>query len=73
MVDGFTKKYRLKKLLYFEEANEPKAAIAREKQLKNWRRDWKVALIKSSNPEMKDLYPSILNQVQDDEIVDTIL
>lgn len=46
LIDGFTKKYNLKYLLYFEDTNNVNAAIAREKQLKNWHRDWKINLIK---------------------------
>ncbi|MEK7581534.1 MAG: GIY-YIG nuclease family protein [Patescibacteria group bacterium] len=60
MLSGFTKKYKLKKLIYFEEYQDPKEAIAREKQLKNWHRDWKLNLIKSTNPDFKDLYAEIL-------------
>lgn len=55
LVDGFSKKYKLKYLVYFEETNDVKSAIAREKQLKNWHRDWKINLIKQVNPKMKDL------------------
>lgn len=55
LVDGFTKKYKLKKLVYFEECSQVIDAIAREKQLKNWHRDWKVNLIKTVNPDFKDL------------------
>lgn len=54
-IEGFTKKYRLTKLVYFEEYKHVDEAIAREKQLKNWHRQWKVDLIKKSNPLMKDL------------------
>jgi putative endonuclease len=57
---GFTQKYRLKYLVYFEELSSIKDAIAREKQLKNWHRDWKINLIKSVNPEMKDLTGGLL-------------
>lgn len=60
MLSGFTKKYKLKKLIYFEEYQDPKEAIAREKQLKNWHRDWKLNLIRSVNPNFKDLYAEIL-------------
>ncbi len=52
----FTKKYKIVDLLYFEEFTDINQAIIREKQLKNWRRDWKMDLIKSFNPKMKDLY-----------------
>jgi putative endonuclease len=51
----FTEKYKLHVLVYFEEYQSIQLAIAREKQLKNWHRDWKIALIKSVNPRMKDL------------------
>lgn len=60
LVDGFTKKYKCKKLVYFEAYDSPKEAIAREKQLKNWRRDWKLNIIKETNPTYKDLYVRIL-------------
>jgi putative endonuclease len=55
MVDGFTKRYNLTKLVYFEETSDVRSAIEREKQLKNWHRDWKIKLISDSNPEWKDL------------------
>lgn len=55
LVDGFTKKYKLKKLVYYEEFNDINEAIAREKQLKNWHRPWKIDLIISMNPELRDL------------------
>ena len=55
MVDGFTKRYNLTKLVYFEETSNVRSAIEREKQLKNWHRDWKIKLISDSNPEWKDL------------------
>lgn len=52
----FTKKYKLTELLYFEEFPDIYQAIDREKQLKNWHRQWKIDLIKTKNPDMKDLY-----------------
>ena len=52
----FTSKYKLTDLLYFEEFPDIYQAIDREKQLKNWHRQWKINLIKSANPEMNDLY-----------------
>lgn len=52
----FTKKYNLSKLLYFEEFSDIRYAIAIEKQLKNWNREWKLDLIKSLNPDFKDLF-----------------
>ncbi|MBE7640391.1 GIY-YIG nuclease family protein [Salegentibacter sp. BLCTC] len=52
----FTRKYHLKFLIYFEEFTEIHQAIAREKQLKNWHKEWKWDLVKSMNPDLKDLY-----------------
>src|SRR5258705_9189415 len=54
-VDGFTKKYNLTQLVYYEVGEDIREAIAREKQLKGWRRSKKVALINSSNPKWNDL------------------
>jgi len=55
LVKGFTSKYKVNKIVYFESSSEINSAIAREKQLKRWHRDWKINLIKSVNPEFKDL------------------
>ena len=55
MVDGFTKRYHIHRLVYFEEFDHIDQAIAREKMLKGWRRDRKDALITSFNPEWNDL------------------
>ena len=55
LLEGFTKKYRLHKLVYFEMVGSIKAAITREKQLKNWSRQKKEELINSINPTWKDL------------------
>lgn len=52
---GFTAKYNCHRLLYYEETNDIYAALTREKQLKAWRRSWKVNLIKELNPTWKDL------------------
>lgn len=52
---GFTKKYHVHRLVHFEPFGEMIGAIAREKQLKDWRRDWKIALIERDNPEWDDL------------------
>ncbi|OGD85638.1 hypothetical protein A2696_03900 [Candidatus Curtissbacteria bacterium RIFCSPHIGHO2_01_FULL_41_13] len=60
LVDGFTRKYGLKNLLYFEEFSYVEDAIKREKQLKHWNREWKLDLIKKKNPDFKDLYASII-------------
>ena len=58
-LDGFTSKYKINKLVYFEQSNSIEDALNREKQLKNWHRDWKINLIKSFNPEFKDLCEDI--------------
>ena len=53
--NGFSDKYNCEKLVYFEECNDINAAIAREKQLKNWHREWKNNLVNEFNKEWKDL------------------
>lgn len=65
-VAGFSSRYKLHKLLYYEVFDDIMLAIKREKQLKNWHREWKLNLIKTINPEFLDLYEEILKQVQDD-------
>ena len=55
LIDGFSKKYNLNVLLFYETTEYPLDAIAREKQLKKWNREKKFNLIKSINPELKDL------------------
>ncbi|MCA1474391.1 MULTISPECIES: GIY-YIG nuclease family protein [Bradyrhizobium] len=61
MVPGFTKRYGVDKLVLFEVFDEPASAIAREKELKKWRRDWKTRLIDEQNPNWDDLYNGISN------------
>lgn len=56
LVDGFSKKYQLHLLVYFEPAETMLAAITREKQLKKWNRTWKIELIETSNSAWRDLY-----------------
>ena len=60
IIDGFTKKYNINKLIYFEEFGDIKEAITREKQIKDYRREKKFNLIYESNSSMNDLYESIL-------------
>lgn len=55
LIAGFTKQYTITKLVYFEQYAIAKDAIAREKQLKNWHRKWKINLIRSANPEFIEL------------------
>lgn len=55
LVEGFTKRYNITKLVYYEETNSIHSALQREKQLKNWRRQWKIDLIESVNRDWDDL------------------
>jgi putative endonuclease len=56
LADGFSKSYNLKRLVFVERHNDILAAIQREKNIKHWSRDWKVALIVAENPAWEDLY-----------------
>ncbi len=56
---GFTAKYRVHDLVYFEVASDMSSAIIREKQLKEWKREWKVKLIEDFNPSWRDLYDEL--------------
>jgi putative endonuclease len=56
LVDGFTKKYGVHQLVYFEQTSDVNSAITREKQIKKWRRQWKIELIEEKNPDWKDLF-----------------
>jgi len=58
---SFTQKYNLNKLIYYEDYNSACEAITREKQLKNWHRQWKMNLIKLRNPQFKDLLDAEIN------------
>ena len=53
--EGFTKRYNIDRLVYYELTDSVETALNREKQLKRWHRDWKINLIKENNPEFKDL------------------
>lgn len=55
LVDGFTKEYAVHVLVYCETTNEINAALLREKQMKKWKREWKINLIEKENPQWKDL------------------
>ncbi len=61
LIDGFTKKYRIKKLVYFENCSDVEQAILREKQIKGGSRQKKESLINQFNPDWNDLYHQILN------------
>jgi len=60
LADGFTKKYEVSMLVYFEEHSDPKEAIKREKNIKAWQRKWKLRLIEENNPKWEDLYSTII-------------
>ena len=60
VMDGFTKKYDVDQLVYFEPHNRADTALLRERQIKKWRRAWKIRLIEESNPEWRDLYHDIV-------------
>ncbi len=60
-VDGFTRRYVVHRLIYFEEFSDVENAILREKRLKKWNRAWKISLIEKANPDWIDLYPGVAN------------
>ena len=60
IVEGFTQKYNVHKLVYYEIATDIESAITREKQMKKWRRQWKIKLIEKDNPGWEDLYCSLI-------------
>jgi putative endonuclease len=59
LVPGFTSKYGVHRLVWFERQGTAEFAIRREKQLKKWNRDWKIRLIEMRNPRWEDLYPTL--------------
>ena len=59
VMDGYSSKYKTHELVHYEAYDDISYAIAREKQLKNWRREWKDNLIEEKNPEWKDLYEGL--------------
>jgi putative endonuclease len=59
VVDGFTKKYSVHTLVWFEQHATMESAIGREKVIKTWKRNWKVELIQAVNPDWRDLYAEI--------------
>ncbi|HHN66076.1 MAG TPA: GIY-YIG nuclease family protein [Nitrospirae bacterium] len=60
LVEGFTKKYSVDRLVYYEITRDINIAIRREKQLKKWKRVWKLELIEKNNPDWKDLYYDLI-------------
>jgi putative endonuclease len=59
IIQGFTKKYSIHKLVYYEQTNDIYSAIQREKSLKKWNRKWKIKLIEKFNPNWDDLYDDV--------------
>jgi putative endonuclease len=60
IIPGFTSRYGVDRLVWFECYDDPTSAITREKELKKWRRAWKIELIESTNPDWRDLYSDII-------------
>ena len=59
LLGGFTARYGVDRLVWFECYDEPVSAISREKEIKKWRRDWKIRLIEENNPDWRDLYGDV--------------
>ncbi|HWA00349.1 MAG TPA: GIY-YIG nuclease family protein [Caulobacterales bacterium] len=60
LLPGFTRKYGVSRLVWYEAYDCVAAAYAREQQMKKWKRDWKIALIEEKNPHWEDLYPALI-------------
>lgn len=60
-IPGFSARYGTTRLVWFECYSDPASAIAREKQIKRWRRDWKISLIEQNNPDWQDLFDAIVS------------
>ena len=60
LIEGFTNKYNVHKLVYYEQVNDVYSAMQREKRLKKWKRKWKLGLIESVNPDWNDLYEELI-------------
>ena len=61
VIKGFTEKYDVTQLVYYEVCNDVNEAIKRENQIKRWRRQWKMQLIEKTNPDWRDLYDEVLS------------
>lgn len=59
IIKGFTSKYNIDRLVYFEVYDDAESAITREKNIKNWKRDWKIKRIENMNPDWEDLYETL--------------
>lgn len=67
VAEGFTKRYKVHNLVYFEQTDNAISAIEREKRLKKWNRSWKIKLIEKDNPEWKDLYEDLFGREEADD------
>jgi putative endonuclease len=63
-IEGFTKTYKVNRLVYYERFNDPRDAIAREKEIKSWRREKKNALVETMNPKWADLSPMLFQHTR---------
>jgi len=63
IIEGFTKRYGVHLLVYYEQGKNVASVIWREKRLKKWNREWKLQLIERENPEWRDLYPDLVDSV----------
>jgi putative endonuclease len=64
LIEGFTNKYNVHRLVYYEDVNDIQAALQREKQLKRWTRKWKLELIEKVNPEWRDLANDFILEIE---------
>ncbi len=60
VIEGFTSKYGVDRLVYFEEHSDAAVAASRERAMKRWRRDWKIKLVEVFNPTWRDLFPDVV-------------
>lgn len=63
VADGFTKKHNVDQLVYYERHETPESMVKRERNMKDWQRQWKINLIEENNPNWYDLYPDLLQKV----------
>mgnify|MGYP006343951337 CR=1 FL=1 len=68
VVDGFTKKYRVTRLVWYELHGTMEEAILREKRIKKWNRAWKIRLIDEKNPSWRDLWPDVIGQIPNSNV-----
>ncbi len=68
LIEGFTRQYQVHRLVYYEWHRDIRDAIRREKQIKKWKRAWKIRLIEERNPEWRDLYDELLDALYPPEL-----